>query len=332
MGVENQEVQGGEDTTGQDVSRETEITQETSTEEGGEEESGGTGTETAQPDWAPTYKFKVHEEEKEFDDFLKPLVKSKEDEEKIRDILERAYGLDHVKADRATLREHNRALASEVQEFGNVKKELQALGGYLKNRDFESFKEAFNIPDELIMQYALQKVKLANASPEEQAAYQAQRAEAQRLRALEDQNRAWQESYQNYVVSTKETELNFVLSQPDVVNVMQEFDSRLGQPGAFRNEIVRRGQMHFNATGQDLSAKQVVDTFISMLGVVPGQASSPQTVQPGQVVQNRSTGQKVVTGAQAAKPVVPHIPGSGASPVRKVPKSISELRKLGQTM
>lgn len=332
MVVENQEVQGNGDATGQDVPRETEVQTETTSDDSGTEDSGGDSTETPPSDWSPTYKFKVHEEEKEFDDFLKPLVKSKEDEEKIRDILERAYGLDHVKADRATLREHNKALVSEVNEFGTVKMELQALGTHLKNGDFESFKEAFNIPDELIMQYALQKVKLANASPEEQAAYQAQRAEAQRLRALEDQNRAWQESYQNYVVSSKETELNFVLSQPDVVNVMQEFDSRLGQPGAFRNEIIRRGQMHFNATGQDLSAKQVVDTFVSMLGVVPGQVSPPQNVQPGQVVQNRSTGQKVVTGAQGAKPVIPHIAGSGASPVRKVPKSISELRKLGQTM
>lgn len=325
MVVENEgTAQTGSEDSGQNVPRET--TGDDSGESGTEGEGQADQT-TGEPDWQPSYKFKVHDEERDFDDWLKPVVRTKEDEDKIRDLLERAHGLDYVKQDRTTLREHNRALMGEVQEFGNVKKELKALGEFLRSGDFESFKESFNIPDELIMQYALQKVKLANASPEEQAAYQAQREAVQRTRELEEQNRAWQDSYNNYVVQNKETELNYVLSLPDIDNVARNFDARLGRQGAFRSEIINRARMHFNATGEDWTAKQAVDNFMGVIGAVPSQVS-PQhaSPSPGQHTQQTQT-----AGGQR-KPVIPHIAGSGASPVKKIPKSIADLRKLGSAM
>src|SRR5688500_3044500 len=56
------------------------------------------------PQYTPNYKFKVMDEEKEFDDFLKGAIKTKEDEEKLRDIVTKAYGLDAHKKTHETLK------------------------------------------------------------------------------------------------------------------------------------------------------------------------------------------------------------------------------------
>src|SRR5574343_1562020 len=58
------------------------------------------------PAYQPTYKFKVKDQELEFDDLFKPLVTSKEAEAKIREFHEKYHGIEEVKKHRDEIRQN----------------------------------------------------------------------------------------------------------------------------------------------------------------------------------------------------------------------------------
>jgi hypothetical protein len=55
--------------------------------------------------WKPSFKFKVKDKELEFDDFVKPIIKTKDLEQKFKDLYEKAHGLDEVKTSRETFKQ-----------------------------------------------------------------------------------------------------------------------------------------------------------------------------------------------------------------------------------
>jgi hypothetical protein len=84
--------------------------QDTSPTPEGAESQVATGEPSQAPSYQPKLKYKVLDQEKDFPDWAKPIVKSPEVEKTIRDMLERAEGLDHVKQRREVLEGENRQL------------------------------------------------------------------------------------------------------------------------------------------------------------------------------------------------------------------------------
>src|SRR5690606_24340502 len=63
------------------------------------------GTSDATQAWKPSFKFKVKDKELEFDDFVKPIIKTKDLEQKFKDLYEKAHGLDEVKTSREAFKQ-----------------------------------------------------------------------------------------------------------------------------------------------------------------------------------------------------------------------------------
>jgi len=266
-------------------------------------------------EWNPDYTFKVMDEEKSFDDWIKPVV-NKENYDQIKDLYEKAYGLDHVKAKNSQLKNDVTRLNESEQKLNQQNQSLAYIGSLIQNKDWHNFFTELKIPEQEVMKYALDRVNYQDLSPEQKQEYDGNIESRQRLRTLEQQNQQFQQQLQNQQIQARSSEIDSYLNSPQYSNVVQDFDNRAGQPGSFRNELIRRGQMAYQATGQDPTTKQLVDEVVKLYG---GQVNDG-TVNPI----NQSQQQNVV---QTSKPVIPNLRSGGSSPARKLPRSIEDLKK-----
>jgi hypothetical protein len=285
---------------------------------GGSQEAAPVSTEPQT--YTPNFKFKVHDKEHEIEDYLRGVVKDPDTEKKLRELHERAYGLEHVKNDRTKLREQNQQV---LQENTQLKTAYGELGGLLAKKDFASFFEKTNVSEDDVLRWAIQ-VAERRQNPQAQAAYQQERQAQQQFQQLQAQNQNLQAGYEQMAMQAREFELSQVLGRPDVQQTAQAFEARVGRPGAFKEEVAKRGFLHWQMTGKDITAEQAVNEVLQILGgTTPqqqnlGQPAAPQ-VQPGTQAK-----------APEGKPVIPNIQGRGTSPVAKVPTSVNDLRALAR--
>lgn len=284
-------------------------------------DDGDGGEET--PAYTPNHKFKVLNEEKEFDDFVKEAIRDEESEKKIRELYEKSHGLDHVKAARERAEEKLQTQTQELEYYrGNVGK----LQHFLGQGDLESFFEGCQIPEEQILRYALKRIELRENPALMAASEEARRARLQNFDS-QGQLTRYQQQERQTAIQNRGNELDIALARPEVSQMANAFDTRLGRAGAFKQEVINRGVFYHKAHGVDKSVEEIVKEVVSLFGGTPASAL-PGNGQnaPGQAQPRATSG----SAAQAKKPTIPHVSGTGASPARHVPKSIKELREIGQ--
>lgn len=261
------------------------------------------------PKYAANYKFKVLDKEHEIDEFIRPIIKDADTEKKIRELYEKAYGLDSVKTDRHNLKSE---LSETRERMAQTDQALETLGQYVRQKDFDSFFEGLNIPKQDILQYALQLVQREQMSPEQKAQWEASRQAQQQAKYYEMQNQQLMQSQQQFAVQQRTWELQQAVGSADVKAFAEAYNNGMGSPEAFNDYVIQIGQA-YAARGQDIPAQQAVQEAIKHLRAVNPSLGVQQ--QAAQVVQ------------PSAKPVIPNIQGRGTSAVKSTVKSLDDLRK-----
>jgi hypothetical protein len=267
--------------------------------------------------YSPNFKYKYlsgdgsSRVEKEFEEWLRPLVKDADTEKKLRELHERAYGLDFVKSDRQKQKE--RADTVEAQHT-QVMQQLQKVGQLKEAGDYDSAFEMLGFTQDEILKYAV-KVAQMRQNPAQMETYQQQRQFAQKSMTLEQENAQLRAQQEQFAVQMRTQELDGALSRPDISVIAQSFDDRVGTPGAFRAEVIKRGLMHHSLNGKDISVDEAVGEVLSLVGPPPAQAQ--QAAVSAQTL-----------AAPAQKPVIPNIAGKGTSPTKQIPKSVEDLRRM----
>lgn len=274
--------------------------------------------------YTPNFRYTVpgekEKKELEFDDWAKKLIKDSDTEKKVRDLYTKAGGLDHLKNARDKFKSEAETLRGE---YSDTKKALGVLSGYVEKNDMQSFFEALKIPEDKVLKYALDRIQYRELPPEKRQEYDQMRDATRRAAILEDQNKHLYEQYEKAQVESRSRDLETTLSDPNITQVSQAFDQRMGA-GAFRNEVIRRGQYYWAVNKQDIPPAQAVQEVLRMIGGVPqAPAMNPnlsQAVTPDATPVDRQASEK--------KPTIPNIQGKGTSPAKRLPKSISDLKKL----
>ena len=202
--------------------------------------NGGTGEaalagDSATPAWTPNFKFKVKDKELEFDDTLKGLIKDKGLETKIRELHEKAYGLEDVKAGRDPLKTQ---LAEKSTQYDAVATSLKTLGTLVQRKDYGSFFDALKIPKQEIINYAIQELKYAELPAEQKAVIDQQRQQQAQLFQVENQNQTYQQQLSELTVKQTNFEMDQAIASPEVKAAADAFDARVGKPGAFKLEMI----------------------------------------------------------------------------------------------
>lgn len=267
------------------------------------------------PAYTPNTKFKVMGQEKAFDDFLTPVIKDPDTEKKVRELYEKAHGLESVKGDREQLR----AKINEIEpSYNKIIGELGRAQKAIESEDFETASESLGISEQTVLKWAMYLMK-RDEMPEDQKRLHSQNRESQRrLEQLEAEREQWTQQQSSYAVREKENELAGTMSRPDVAQAVQQYDTGMGYAGAFRDAVIQYGQAA-SVNGKDISADEAVEGVLRQMrainpsfGVLGGQAN-PNIASP------------------SGKPTIPTIKGTGTSPIRQRPKSLDDLRKIARS-
>lgn len=282
---------------------------------------GGDGAVSEPPAYTPNLKFKVYDKEHEFDEFVRGVIDSEDKEKRVRELYEKAYGLDMVKPKYKELRDRYQTVNTEFQELVG---DIQRLKGHYQKGDFDTFFKTLGIPEEKVLNWLVQKVQYQQLPPEERAQLDAQRAAEQRAMAAEQQLAQYQEMTSQQQSQAKAHMLQLALERPEIKQFAQAFDAmglkdRTGQPLSFVDEVINRGELAWYTRQQDLTPEEAIREVMQLYAHVT------QSAQPALAAQ--------VGGSQAPAPqqkpqVIPKVGGRTGSPTPAKPKSIEDLKKI----
>lgn len=282
---------------------------------------GTEGEQTEPTPYTPNFEFTVKDKKLEFDEWARPFVTDSEKEAKFREVFEKAHGLEEVKSHRDAIRDENKTLKDENTR---INEGLSTVNTYLQNNDMKSFFEALGVPKEKILRYAVDELKYQEMAPEERQEYDAYRQQQTKLSQLELNNQQMYQQNQEMVKQQAEFALTQEMSKPDISQIAQAYDTRVGQPGAFKKEVINRG-IQYEVQGTVITAAQAVQEIAQLVGhTASQQATAPTHAAP-------TPSQVVAT--QQSKPVIPNVQGGGSSsPYKKQPNSLDDLKKLREQM
>lgn len=278
---------------------------------------------TEENKYTPNFKFKSYGKEYEIDEMFRGLIKDPETEKKVKSFFERAYGVDTMKSTNQKLKEDFNSFKEQTAQRD---KALDTLSSYIQKDDLHSFFQALKIPEEKVLRYALDRVQYREMSPEQRAVIDAQYQERHRAMTLEEQNQMLAQQYQQEAARARGLELDYELNNPEVKAAAEAFDARVGQPGAFKQEVIRRGQYLWHTEQRDIPAKQAIHEVISNYGLSSMQNQYQQQGMPVNAGASQAPVTQQIT--QQIKPTLPNFRGSGTSPVKRVPQTLEDLKKI----
>lgn len=274
----------------------------------------GSSTEGAivAPAYVPNFKVKAYDKEYEIPEQFRGLIKDAETEKTVRSIFEKAYAVDEMKPKYQKLRTDYDTYKKDADPILTGVNNLTQM---LNRNDFDNFFKAVGIKKEDLYKYVSNQLSLSEMTPEQQAEHANNVAMKHQNLLLEQQYQRTQEMYENMSVQTRTFELNSVLDRPEVKSVQTAFDEKLGD-GAFRKAAIEHGFNVWKTQGVDLSAEQAVQDFAKQYAPFLQQQPQAPAAQ--------------TTMSSNGKPVIPNLGSRSASPVKIVPKSIADLKKLAQ--
>lgn len=264
--------------------------------------------------YQPNYKFSVKDKEFEFDQEFKDLVKSKQVEDKLRDIYTKAYGLDSIKSERDTLKADYTRTKTEHE---SVLRGLETLNHFYEKNDLDNFFGSLKIPEQKIFEYALKKLEARELPKEHQAQYNM-------IPELQRQNYFLQQQMQDF--TRQQTEMQTAqaraayeqtLQTPEVNSFVKAFEEANGQ-GSFTQEVKMRGLSFHQQNGYDAPPEQIVKEILTRFNF--NRATQPQAVT-----------QTAAHNSQTA-PVIPVAKGGNVSTVKKRVSSIADIEKEYQAL
>lgn len=299
--------------------KEAEALDESDSEEDVDEAEDGddSDSEEESEDYKPNPKYKVLDEEHEFDPKLKSLL-TKETEPLIRELYEKAHGIESIKESRTqAVKERDEVRGN----YNNLVGEVGRILNYKRAGDLQSFFESVQLDDNTLAKYILEKARIAQLPPEQQTMYNERETLRRRVNALEQNFQGVQTANANAEVHALTSELDNVLADGQVSRLVKDFDARNGK-GAFKTAVINHGAQQWTITKKDLTPAECVESFTKMVGL-----SVPQ----GQPKPGAMATKRVV--ARSKVKTIPNYGGGQASvTATKKPKSTEDLRKILREM
>lgn len=281
------------------------------------------------PSWKPNYEFSVKGKKQEFDEWIRSSVKDAETEKKARELMEKFYGFDDVRAGRDKYRTERDSYKADAEKLYGL---MNGVSELVAKKDFETFFERWGISSDDIVKYAVQYAdRQQKWTPEQKQAYEESRRLKAELAQTQDAKTKLETTFSQQQTAQRESELEAVVSHPEVAEFSRIVAERLGDEHGLRNEVIRLGQWYWQQYQRDMTPVELVRDLAKRYGYTSGTSQSQQST-----LQTQSAGGSEVAAprvvAPSTKPVIPNISGRGGSPVAKKPKSFADLKAIRSAM
>lgn len=266
--------------------------------------------------FTPNFKVKVMETEREIPEILRPLMKDEASAKAVKEIMEKAYGLDYVKPKL----EETRAQLSQVSgQNQNIVAQIRNAQQLFQANDIDGWLKALAVPEERILQWVADKLEYSKLPPEQKAILDARKQADTRAMQAQQQASFYQQQHEQSLTQQVQMGLDSVLARPDVDAVAKAYDTRTGKPGSFKAEVNRRGDYIWRTTNKLTPPDQLVQELMQIVGPIAPQAQAPNPQVP-------APAQAAAPAAPAPKtPVIPNISGRSTSALPPTVKSIADL-------
>lgn len=273
------------------------------------------GDPAAPAPYTPDFKLKVMDQEYEIPEIFRGLMTDEEKAKQVREFAQKAYGLDWHKPRSEKLK----------QDFTQTQAGLDALHNFVttyhNKKDvhaLDQFLSFWGLDKDKLAPYMAEKFRYDDMSPEQKAQYDGQRRQQYEAQTYAQQNQVLKQQMTQVQADMRMAQLDSALSTPTMVESIKAYDARVGYPGAFKDAVIRQGQLaHFTSGGKkDLTVQEAIAEAAVFLKLVEPQsagapASAPNIVAPA---------------AQKKLPVIPNLGSGGSSPVKKQISSVDDLR------
>lgn len=279
----------------------------------------------AAPAYTPNYKFKVKGKEQEFDEWIRASVKDPDTEKKAREMMEKYYGFDMIKSDREKFQQERDGFKTDAEKMYGL---MNGAAELVTKKDYETFFEKWGIPPQDIVKFAVDYANREQTwTPEQKQAYEQSRRLQAELAQVQAEKMGLETSQMQSQIAQRESEVEMVVSHPEVTEFSKLVAERLGDENGLKNEVIRLGAYYAQSQGKDYSTVELVRDLAKRYGYTPG-AGQPQqpSAQPQAQQGFQVAPPKVV--APSTKPTIPTIAGKGGSPVAKKPKSFADLKVI----
>lgn len=281
--------------------------------------AGVAGAPVVPQSYQPNYKYRAAMEEKEIEEFWRPLMKDAESEKRVKQLFTKVDGFDALKQSRDQLRNQFETLDGD---FKNMSQTVHRFNDSVARGDLSSAFRLAGITNEQIFRWTQQQLQLMEMSPEQRQHYEKTQQTQSQNYELQQQVSQLQQAFQDSTVQARSVQLEVTLSRPDIASFANSWDSNAGTPGAFRQFVIDEAKKVYYDSGRDLSPDEAVGMVMSRFGKFLNAGGTPAAPVAGQAT--------VGSSAQSAKPVIPNVSGKAASPVKKVPRSLDDLKKLAK--
>jgi hypothetical protein len=271
--------------------------------------------------YVPNYKYKVAGQEKELDEFWRPLLKDADSEARVKKTMSQVEAFDFMRE----RKEHfEKNFSNLTGDYDNLAGAVDRFDKSVAADDLSSAFRIAGIKKEAVYKWVAQQLQYDELPPEQRQQIEA--AEASRMQKFdyEDKITRMEKQYQTQAVQTRTMQLDMALLKPEVANFAQSWDQS-AEPGfTFRDTVAAEARRVYFETGQDLSPEQAVTMVMNRFGrfVSAGNAASPASQTPAVAAPRVAT----------PPPVIPNVGGKAASPIKKVPKSIEDLKAIERSM
>jgi hypothetical protein len=266
--------------------------------------------------YVPNLKFKVHDQEYEFDPLLKDVIKDKNSEEKIRDIYTKAYGLDAAQKSRDSWKQKHEEVEGKVKAYSEIFDLPIKL--YKDGKVIEAVRATFK--DEDILEAAKHLIRLNQATPEERQKMEHEFTQSKTNYQKEDEYNEIITKAQRAEYEAVQARIDLELSKGEINEIAKFVDTKFG-PNAFRSEVNLYGDAQYRA-GRKIQPDEAVKAVYEKYKVfyTPNSVSAP----------TNNTVNKVVEPSKSTS--IPNIKSSGSAGRVAKAKTMADLDKIAEEL
>lgn len=267
--------------------------------------------------YTPNFKYKVGNSEKEISEKFRSLIKDADSEKEIRELFEKADGIELVKQTRAALKAEYDGFKEQAAPVFQEYHKFTTLRDHGVKGDMAALNAAFDIAgidEDTLFKYCLHKIELEK-NPAFAQTFQHQAK--QTVQMLEYQNQINANNYQSE--SARMQQLSQEVDNQLMVNndSISKIESMLNRPGFIREEAINYGATQKQMYGKDVSAQEA---FGYVLGKYQPFITNNNT-QPQTAIQQP---------AHVPPKTIPITDGATASVVKPIVKSMADLKKAAK--
>jgi len=275
--------------------------------------------------WSPDWKYKFNGQEKELDEFFRPLAKDPTSLERLKDFIQRADAFDVSKPKLKTYEE-------KISQYEPVIQNLTKLNQLFEKGDHERVLSELGFSDDMILNLAKAKLDRMRMPEDQRKLYEQNTQVTLEKEELLNQTETYKSQWAEAQAQLTEVQLDTELGRDSYQAVREAYDKHHGS-GAFKQLVISRGAVLVSQAGKHIPPSELVPMVAKEFApfITSPAGSATLSGMPAPETQQAQPPQGIaVPGTETpTKPkVIPQVGRGSSSPAKTQIRSLDDLKKV----